>query len=188
MTKWTRNVGLAATVVLVLAACSSNDTTETTTEPAPAPMESIAPEDPGTIADVASANPDFSTLVAAVDAAGLTSTLAGEGQYTVFAPTNEAFDALPAGTVDSLLEPKNKEQLASILTYHVIPSGVMAADVTSGEIETVNGATLDIQVGSDGTVTLTDGQGNTANVVVTDIVASNGVIHVIDAVLLPPEK
>jgi len=139
------------------------------------------------IVEIAASNPDFSTLVAAIDAAGLTETLSGEGPYTVFAPTDDAFAALPDGTLDTLLKPANKDQLAAILTYHVVDGEVMAADVTPGDVTTVNGA--DFTVSEDmGTVSITDGQGNTAQVVTTDIVASNGVIHVIDAVLLPPSN
>ena len=139
-----------------------------------------------TIVDVAASNPNFSTLVSAVEAAGLAETLAGEGPFTVFAPTNDTFAKLPAGTVESLLQPANKDQLTGILTYHVVPGEVMAADVTAGDVTTVNGAPF--TVATDGGVVITDGQGGTANVVQTDIVASNGVIHVIDAVLLPPSS
>jgi uncharacterized surface protein with fasciclin (FAS1) repeats len=138
-----------------------------------------------TIVEVASANPDFSTLVSAVQAAGLAETLSGAGPFTVFAPTNEAFAALPPGTLDSLLLPENKQQLADILTYHVVSGKVMAEDVTAGAVPTVNGAEFTVGIeGSD--VVITDGQGNQAKVVTTDVPASNGVIHVIDAVLLPP--
>lgn len=139
----------------------------------------------GTIVDVASGNPDFKTLVAAVTAAGLGETLSGDGPYTVFAPTNEAFDALPAGTVDTLLEPENKDQLASILTYHVVEGMVMAADLTDGqEIKTVQGGILTVGIDGD-KVTLTDENGATVNVVKADVAASNGVIHVIDGVVTP---
>jgi uncharacterized surface protein with fasciclin (FAS1) repeats len=140
-----------------------------------------------TIVDIAASNPDFSTLVTAVKAAGLADTLSGTGPFTVFAPTNEAFAKLPAGTVDTLLKPENKQQLADVLTYHVLPASVMAKDVQPGAAKTVNGADVTVSV-ENGNVILTDGQGNKAKVVKTDIVASNGVIHVIDAVLLPPQK
>ncbi|MGZ8570839.1 MAG: fasciclin domain-containing protein [Actinomycetota bacterium] len=181
-TRFITIAAVAASLSLLGAACSSDDSSSSapaadTTEPAMAAEM--------TITDVVASNPDFSTLLAAVQAADLGDTLAGEGPYTVFAPTDGAFAALPEGTLDTLLDPMNQEQLAGILTYHVVPAEVMAADVTSGEVETVNGATFTVQV-SDGTVTITDGQGNEAQVVQTDIVASNGVIHVIDAVLLPP--
>jgi uncharacterized surface protein with fasciclin (FAS1) repeats len=182
--------GLAATIALgavaglALGACSSSsDAAPTPNTTAGAPM-STAPADQ-TIVGIAASNPDFSTLVAAVSAAGLADTLSGPGPFTVFAPTNEAFAKLPAGTVDTLLKPANKQQLAAILAYHVLPAAVMAKDVKPGTVQTVNGATLTVAV-EDGTVIVTDGQGNEAKVIATDIAASNGVIHVIDAVLLPP--
>jgi uncharacterized surface protein with fasciclin (FAS1) repeats len=124
--------------------------------------------------------------VSAVEAAGLAETLSGEGPFTVFAPTNEAFAAIPAETLQSLLEPANQETLSQILTYHVVAGEVMAADVAPGEVETVEGTPFTIEVeGSD--VFIVDGQGGRAQVVTTDIVASNGVIHVIDAVLIPSD-
>ena len=133
------------------------------------------------IVEIAAAADDFSTLVAAVKAAGLVDTLKGKGPFTVFAPTNAAFAALPAGTLDDLLKPENKAKLTAILTYHVVGAKVMAADVKAGEVATVQGSKATIKV-EDGTVTI-DG----AKVVKTDIVASNGVIHVIDKVILPKE-
>lgn len=133
-----------------------------------------------TIVEIAVGNPDFSTLVAALQAAGLVEALSGEGPFTVFAPTNEAFAALPAGTVETLLLPENKEQLIAILTYHVVSGEVMAADVVKlTEATSLEGDTIAIAV-SDAGVTV-DG----ANVIATDIVGSNGVIHVIDAVIMP---
>lgn len=134
-----------------------------------------------TVVDIAAGNEDFSTLVAAVKAAGLAETLMGDGPFTVFAPNNAAFAKLPEGTVDSLLEPENKEKLVSILTYHVVPAKVMAADVSAGEVETVNGAKAKISV--DGDKVMIDG----ATVIATDIAGSNGVIHVIDTVIMPAE-
>ena len=122
----------------------------------------------------------FKTLVAAVKAAGLVETLSGDGPFTVFAPTDDAFAALPEGTVDSLLLPENKDQLVAILTYHVVPGKVMAADVVKlSKAKTVQGSEVKIQV-KDGKVKV-----DNANVVKTDIKASNGVIHVIDTVILP---
>ena len=122
----------------------------------------------------------FTTLVAAVEAAGLVETLSGEGPFTVFAPTDEAFAALPEGTVESLLLPENMDQLVSILTYHVVPGAVMSTDLSDGMMATtVEGS--EITIGTMGGVTV-----NGANVVTADIAASNGVIHVIDAVILPP--
>ena len=132
-----------------------------------------------TIVGVAAGAGQFNTLVAAVKAAGLVDTLNGNGPFTVFAPTDEAFAKLPAGTVDNLLKPENKEKLAAILTYHVLSGKVMAADVKTSIPKTVNGKEVAIRVNAD-KVTI-----GAANVVRTDIPASNGVIHVIDTVLIP---
>ena len=132
------------------------------------------------IVDVAASAESFQTLVAAVQAAGLVETLKGDGPFTVFAPTDEAFAKLPAGTVDDLLKPENRDKLISILTYHVVPGKVMASDVVSLEqAETVQGQSVSIKV-DHGKVMINDAQ-----VVKTDINATNGVIHVIDAVILP---
>jgi uncharacterized surface protein with fasciclin (FAS1) repeats len=131
------------------------------------------------IVDVAVKAESFQTLVAAVKAAGLVDTLKAEGPYTVFAPTDEAFAKLPEGTVASLLKPENKQKLTEILTYHVIPAKVMAKDVKKGQVKTVNGKKATINVTHKG-VSI-----DKANVVKTDIEASNGVIHVIDHVILP---
>lgn len=132
------------------------------------------------VVENAAADATFSTLVAAVKAAGLAETLSGPGPFTVFAPTNEAFAKLPKGTVEDLLKPENKAKLVAILTYHVVPGTVKAKDVVSlSEAKTVNGKAAKITV-KDGTVMI-DG----AKVVKTDITSKNGVIHVIDAVILP---
>ncbi len=173
--------GLTASL-LVLAACGDDeeDTTATTAAAVEttAPAATDAAAAAGDIVAVASSNPDFSTLVAAVAAAGLVETLQGPGPFTVFAPTNAAFDALPAGLVDALLLPENVDVLTQILTYHVLPAKVMAADVTAGDVATVQGGTLTIT--TDGGVKVGE-----ANVTATDVEASNGVIHVIDQVLVP---
>ena len=135
---------------------------------------------PQDIVDTAVAAGSFKTLAAALDAAGLVATLKGPGPFTVFAPTDAAFAKLPAGTLDNLLKPENKAKLASILTYHVVPGKVMAADVVKlKSAKTVEGQSVKIAV-TGGKVSV-DG----ANVTSTDIAASNGVIHVIDAVILP---
>lgn len=135
------------------------------------------------IVDIAVGNPDFSTLVAAVKAAGLVETLAGKGPFTVFAPTNAAFAKLPKETVESLLKPENKDKLIAVLTYHVVPGKVMASDVVKvTEAKTVQGQAVKVAV-VDGKVKLN----GSSTVVKTDIGASNGVIHVIDTVILPPE-
>jgi len=133
------------------------------------------------IVDTAVEAGSFTTLVAAVEAAGLVETLKGEGPFTVFAPTDDAFAALPEGTVESLLEPENKDQLSAILTYHVVPGRVMAADAAGAEVEleTVQGET--VMVDGTGEGVTVDG----ANVVTADIEADNGVIHVIDQVIMP---
>ena len=131
------------------------------------------------IVAVASGAGSFNTLVAAVKAAGLVETLQGTGPFTVFAPTDEAFAKLPKGTVEDLLKPENKAKLVAILTYHVVAGKVMAADVKTMKAKTVNGQELDIKVAA-GAVTV-----DNAKVVKTDVAASNGVIHVIDTVVLP---
>ena len=133
------------------------------------------------IVDTAAGAKDFKTLVAAVKAGGLVETLKGDGPFTVFAPTNEAFAKLPEGTLESLLKPESKDKLASILKYHVVAGKVMAKDVKPGEVATVLGKKATI-AGKDGKVMI-DG----ATVTKTDIKCSNGVIHVIDAVILPKD-
>ncbi|GLS92402.1 beta-Ig-H3/fasciclin [Psychromonas marina] len=132
------------------------------------------------IVDVAAENGSFTTLVAAVKAAGLVDTLKSKGPFTVFAPTDAAFAKLPAGTVDMLLKPENKDKLVAILTYHVVAAKVMAADVVKlDSADTVQGGKVMIMV-KDGKVMI-----NNAQVVTADVKASNGVIHVIDTVLMP---
>jgi uncharacterized surface protein with fasciclin (FAS1) repeats len=136
-----------------------------------------------TIVQNAVATKDFSTLVTAVKAAGLVETLSGKGPFTVFAPTNKAFKKLPEGTVANLLKPENKKKLAAVLTYHVVPGKVMAADVVKlSKAKTVQGSEVKIKV-KNGKVKIDD-----ANVIKTDIVSKNGVIHVLDAVILPKPK
>jgi len=133
------------------------------------------------IVTTAIATPELSTLVAAVTAAELVETLQSAGPFTVFAPVNEAFAALPAGTVDTLLLPENQADLQGVLTYHVVAGAVMAADLVDGMIvETVNGESITINLSPEG-VTIND----SANVVIADVMTSNGVVHVIDGVLLP---
>ncbi len=178
---------------LVLAACPAP---ATPAPAAPAPTATMMPEpteEPTAeesaaemptmnIVETAMANEDFSTLVAAVSAAGLVDALSGEGPFTVFAPTNDAFAALPEGTVDALLADPSGD-LTQILLYHVISGQVMAADVTDGlEAETLQGGMVTFTV-ADGGVMIND-----ANIVMTDIATSNGVIHVIDAVIMPPAE
>ncbi len=145
-----------------------------------------------TIVGVAASNENFSTLVAAVKAADLVSTLNSEGPFTVFAPTNEAFSKLPAGTVETLLKTENKGTLTSILTYHVVAGKFMASDVVKAikdnngkfVITTVNGEKLTAHI-MDGNVMLMDAKGNSSTIILTDVDASNGVIHAIDTVVMP---
>ena len=180
----------AAALAIALTGCGAAEqpTTENT--------DSYATEQPaaasGTIVDAAVANPDFSTLVTAVQAAGLAETLSSAGPFTVFAPTNAAFAKLPAGTVDNLVQPAQRETLTNILTYHVVSGRVTAADLIAqiqagggtATLTTVQGATLTARL--QGTsVVLTDAASGTSTVTATDVAASNGLIHVIDTVLMP---
>lgn len=144
------------------------------------------------IVENASKSKDHTTLVAAVKAAGLVETLSGKGPFTVFAPTNEAFEKLPSGTVDTLVKPENKKKLGSILTYHVVAGNMTAdklaeaikADSGSASLKTVNGEKLTAKMAGD-SIELTDAQGGTAKVTIGNVMQSNGVIHVIDSVLMP---
>ena len=172
---------------LVLAACGGSDSADSATSapatsaPASSPMataEDTMMAQPD-IVTIASETEGFSTLVAALQAAGLVETLQGDGPFTVFAPTDDAFAALPKGVLDALLLPENKDTLAAILTYHVVPGAVMAADVTDGKVATVEGS--DVTLSTKDGVTV-----NGAKVIQADIEGSNGVIHVIDEVILPP--
>lgn len=172
---------LFAIGLLFTFACGASTTEETMTEEAV--VEEVAVEEaPKDIVGLAVDTDILSTLVAAVQAGDLVSTLQGDGPFTVFAPTNEAFAALPEGTLESLLKPENKDQLVAILTYHVVAGKVMSTDLSDGmKAATVNGAEV--------TITTADGaKVNGANVVMADVEASNGVVHVIDTVLLPPAK
>jgi uncharacterized surface protein with fasciclin (FAS1) repeats len=170
------SVGL---VGLGLVSCMPKASAPAAATPAAAPAMAAPMMD---IVDTAAGNKDFSTLVAAVQAAGLVETLKSKGPFTVFAPTNAAFAKLPAGTVESLLKPENKATLVKILTYHVVSGKVLAADVVKLDgkmVKTVQGSDVSISVAA-GKVKVND-----SNVVATDIETSNGVIHVIDTVLLP---
>lgn len=185
----------ALSFALFLSACASDTAEPEATSPAPM-TETTAPEETTSPAETAAAEADivetaeeagnFTTLTAAIQAAGLEDDLKGPGPFTVFAPTDEAFGNLPEGTVDTLLEDPTGD-LADILTYHVIPDEVMAAEVVEldgQKVATLQGAELTIEVEGD-SVVLVDAAGNRVNVTATDVQASNGVIHVIDGVLLP---
>ena len=133
-----------------------------------------------TVVDIAVGSADHTTLVAAVTAAGLVETLSGDGPFTVFAPTNAAFDALPAGTVEELVKPENKEKLTSILTYHVVAGNVLSSQLTDGQkVATLNGQELMVAI-KEGVVTI-----NGIKVVASDLAGTNGVVHVVEGVILP---
>lgn len=144
--------------------------------------EEATTEATGTLLDVAAGNESFTTLIAAVEAADLVDELSSEQSYTIFAPTDEAFEALPEGMLEELMLPENKSLLVQFLAYHIVPNEVMSADATSGEVSTVAGAPLALTIDeATGAIMV-----NEATVVTPDITASNGVIHGIDQVLLPP--
>jgi uncharacterized surface protein with fasciclin (FAS1) repeats len=174
----------AATIIAgTFAACNNNaekkpaEDTAATAKEQPAEPKPEAPKD---VVDIAMGSADHSTLVAAVKAAGLVETLKGAGPFTIFAPTNTAFAALPAGTVDNLLKPESKDKLTGILTYHVVAGSVKAADLKDGQkVKTLQGGELTVSI-KDGKVMI-----NGATVTAADLTGSNGVIHVIDAVLMP---
>ncbi len=180
---------LATSLVLASGAAVAGHHEEMKDNPMVGGAAMLASQD---IVDNAVNSKDHTTLVAAVQAAGLVETLKSEGPFTVFAPTNAAFAALPAGTVDTLLKPENEETLVAVLTYHVVPGKVDAATLVeqiqagggSATLTTVAGGTLTAKAAGDG-VTITDAKGNSANVTIADVYQSNGVIHVVDTVLLP---
>ena len=189
--------GLVAASALVLAACNSSaDVAATTTEASAESTASAAsaetPAASGTIVEVAQGNADFSTLVSAVQAAGLVETLNGAGPFTVFAPTNAAFEKIPAETLQGLLTPEQRDTLTAVLTYHVVSGRVDAATLIeqiqagggSATVTTVQGGELTARV-VEGGVVLPDAAGNESRVVQTDVTASNGVIHAIDTVVMP---
>ena len=188
---------VASMAVLGLAACNSPEpaTDAASAEGAMAPAaETAAPAAAtGTIVATAQGNSDFSTLVSAVQSAELVDTLNGAGPFTVFAPTNAAFEKVPAATRETLMSPAGKADLTKILTYHVVPGNVTAAALTeqitagggSATLTTVEGGTLTARAGADGSVTLTDENGGTSRVVQADVAATNGVIHAIDTVVMP---
>jgi transforming growth factor-beta-induced protein len=184
--KSVRTIGLitmlSVVVGLTATACTGPEATkETTKTPTSSMAASPTAQSGESIVDIAIGNPSFSTLVTAVKAAGLAETLSGKGPFTLFAPTNEAFAALPKETLEALLKPENRELLKKVLTYHVVSGDLMAKDLKSGKVPTVAGSTVAVEV-QGGKVTV-----NSASVVKADIDAKNGVIHVIDRVLLPPD-
>ena len=194
----TRNLFTVAMLFtfLITSACAdkskNNNENETEKVTIENTAEPVVEEQTPTIVGVAVANENFTTLVAAVKAAGLVETLSGKGPFTVFAPLNSAFDKLPEGTVAGLLKPESKDALTALLTYHVVAGEFKAADVLkaiednngSFTITTVQGGVLTATL-ADGGVVLTDENGNASKVVLTDVAASNGVIHAIDSVVMP---
>jgi uncharacterized surface protein with fasciclin (FAS1) repeats len=182
---WIR-LAVAPAALLIVAACGGTEetpeamaATEAQMAPAAAEPAPAMPVAPGTIVDVAVGTPELSTLVAAVQAGDLAGTLSGPGPFTVFAPVNAAFEALPDGTVETLLQPANQDQLRSVLTYHVVPGRIMSSDLTDGaKVTTVEGTELTISLDGGAKV-------NDAQVVTADVEASNGVVHLIDGVLMP---
>ncbi len=186
-------VGIAAVVLLVAGgfgvwALTSNDdeattATETSQTENSQQTEQTQPAEQDIVA-LAIATPELSTLVTAVQAAGLVETLQGDGPFTVFAPTNSAFEKLPSETLASLLDPANKDALTAVLTYHVVSGEVLSSALSNGQvIDTVQGGKLTVEI-TDGKVYLVDAKGGKALVVQADVQASNGVVHVIDSVLL----
>lgn len=184
---------LTTAAVFALAACSSEAPSASVDEGSTdAMMDSAETAEPGTVVDVAVGNPDFSTLVTAVTAADLGATLAGEGPFTVFAPTNAAFDKVDPDTLSALLTPEKKDDLTGLLTYHVVAGKLMAADVVkaitdgggTATLTTVQGAPLKATLDGD-SVILEDAAGGKSTVIMTDVDASNGVIHAIDTVVMP---
>lgn len=178
-----KNIFLSGMVALAMVACGPQESTEETVENEEMEVmeESMEMEETQpNVVEIAVGSPDHTTLVAAVTAAGLVETLSGEGPFTIFAPTNAAFEALPEGTVENLLKEENKDQLTSILTFHVVAGNVMSGDLSDGQVvTTLNGQELTVSI-ADGVVKI-----NGATVVAADLAGSNGVIHVIDTVLLP---
>jgi transforming growth factor-beta-induced protein len=183
MKTWTR-FGSASVVVALVGIAMAQPPATAGKEKVARPAQAAAPKGTGDIVDTAVAAGSFKTLAAALQAAGLVETLKGKGPFTVFAPTDEAFAKLPAGTVESLLKPENKEKLIAVLTYHVVPGKVTAKEVVKlKNAGTVNGQRVDIAVKGDQVVL--DGG---ARVTATDIACSNGIIHIIDSVILPVQK
>jgi uncharacterized surface protein with fasciclin (FAS1) repeats len=185
-------VAVSAAALLGLAACNNAEPAAEAPAADATAMDAAATPS-GTVVAVAQGNPDFSTLVTAVQTAELVETLNGAGPFTVFAPTNAAFEKIPAADLQALLQPEQRQALTGVLTYHVVPGNVSAAalseQITAGggeaTLTTVEGGTLTARANADGGITLTDENGGTATVVQADVMASNGVIHAIDTVVMP---
>lgn len=175
-------IGISSLVAL--SACAQRVQTPTATVPAvtPTPTATIATQNLAELAKSAASQGQFKTLIQAVQAVGLSEQLAAPGPYTVFAPTDAAFSALPKGTLDQLLQPANKQQLVRLLGYHTIPGGITSQQFTSGQVKTVEGSPVQITVDrANNSITV-----NNVKVTQPDIPASNGIVHIVDQVLLPP--
>ncbi len=189
-----KNLFLSLSLIAFISftSCKSNEGEEKAPEKATEEVKEEVVETQPNIVEIAASNEDFSTLVIAVQAAELLETLSSEGPFTVFAPTNDAFAKLPEGTLETLVEPENKEMLTGILTYHVVGGKFMATDVLNAieenggsfAIPTVQGGELEASIDGENVI-LTDANGNTSTIVITDVEASNGVIHAIDTVVMP---
>jgi uncharacterized surface protein with fasciclin (FAS1) repeats len=192
MLKLNLAVAAAVAAAFAVAACAPSNQSAVTNDDDYAAGAQSAATTSTTIADAAVASDDFTTLVAALQAAGLVETLSGAGPFTVFAPTDAAFAKLPNGTVETLTQPENRAQLTGILTYHVVPGSISAADLISqinagggsASLTTVQGATLTASLSGE-SVVITDAAGGMSTVTAVDLTQSNGVIHVIDTVLMP---
>jgi uncharacterized surface protein with fasciclin (FAS1) repeats len=188
-------LSLSVIAMIAFTSCKNSETDAAEKEEVAVEAETSAEsvmDEQQTIVEIAVGNENFSTLVVALKAAGLVETLSSEGPFTVFAPTNDAFGKLPEGTVATLVEPENKEKLASILTYHVVSGEFMAADVVNAisdndgsfTIPTVQGEELVATLEGENVI-LTDANGNKSTIIMTDVDASNGVIHAVDSVVMP---
>ncbi|MBW4453153.1 MAG: fasciclin domain-containing protein [Nostoc indistinguendum CM1-VF10] len=173
-------IGISSLVALP--ACAQHVETPTATVPPVTPTPTIATQNLAELAKSAASQGQFKTLIQAVQAADLSEQLAAPGPYTVFAPTDAAFSALPKGALDQLLQPANKQQLVSLLAYHTIPGGITSQQLTSGQVKTVEGSPVQITVDrASNSITV-----NNVKVTQPDIPASNGIVHIVDQVLLPP--
>lgn len=187
----------AALAALTLAACNNAEEAPPPADASAAngatPPAAATPAPTGTVVTVAQGNPDFTTLVSALQTAGLVETLNGAGPFTIFAPNNAAFEKVPAATRDSLMQPSGKADLTRLLTYHVVPGRIDSAALTqqiqagggSASLTTVQGGRLTARANPDGSITLTDAKGGASKVVQADVAATNGVIHAIDTVAMP---
>lgn len=172
---------IASLLMLPIVASCASQTAQAPTAPATTSLAaSPTPQAGGTILEVAAANPALKNLTAAIQAGGLNETLEGQGPFTVFAPTDQAFSTVSAATRQQLLQPQNRKTLTRILSYHVVPGELSSSQLNPGAVKTLEGQTLTVQTGSQVTV-------NNARVTQPDIQASNGVIHVIDRIIVPPD-